>query len=80
MSYRFLSPTERLQSTLSDRDREWFVERDENGDGQIAMSEYSNAWTAEKVEEFAALDGNADGLITAQEYAAARNDSSAAKR
>ena len=73
-SYRFLSPAERIEAILSGRDREWFLERDRDGDGQIAMSEFSDAWTAEKIDEFAGLDANTDGVVTPHEYLQSRSD------
>ena len=73
-SYRFLSPAERLQQVLSGRDRDWFLERDQNGDGQIAMAEFSDAWDQEKVDEFGALDLDADGMVTPIEYLRSKAD------
>ena len=73
-SYRFLSPAERLQNTLEGGDRDWFLEKDQDGDGQIAMSEFSGAWSQETVEEFSTLDLNADGMITPKEYARSKSD------
>ena len=62
-SYRFKSPVERLPSGLPG----WFQSRDANHDGQVAMSEYSHAWTDRTAEEFVRLDLNNDGFITPQE-------------
>lgn len=45
----------------------WFREGDKNGDGQVAMAEYTDEWTAAKLEEFAQYDGNNDGIITPAE-------------
>lgn len=45
----------------------WFYELDENRDGQVAMSEFANEWTNEKLQEFAALDTNGDALLTSAE-------------
>jgi hypothetical protein len=73
-SYRFLSPAERLQNTLEGGDRDWFLDKDQNGDGQIAMSEFSGAWSQETLEEFSTLDLNADGMITPKEYVRAKSD------
>jgi hypothetical protein len=73
-SYRFLTPAERLEAILSERDRDWFLQRDQDGDGQIAMAEYSDSWTDDKIDEFAALDQNADGVLTPQEYLRSQSD------
>ena len=67
-SYRFLTATERLEDSLSDRQQEAFVKLDRNGDGQIAMAEFATAWSDSKVKEFNQLDRNRDGLVTPQEY------------
>lgn len=50
----------------------WFYELDVDRDGQIAMAEYTQDWTAAKLDEFAALDVNDDGLLTAEEVANAK--------
>jgi Ca2+-binding EF-hand superfamily protein len=71
-SYRFLSPTERLANLLPDRLREPFTELDSDGDGQVAMAEFTSNWSEDKVDEFAELDLNQDGMITPKEYSQAR--------
>jgi Ca2+-binding EF-hand superfamily protein len=45
----------------------WFATRDQNMDFQVAMSEYSDSWSNEIVEEFMKFDTNGDGVITAEE-------------
>lgn len=45
----------------------WFRSRDKDGDGQVAMSEYTSNWDAAKVAEFAARDTNGDGVIALSE-------------
>jgi subtilisin-like proprotein convertase family protein/Ca2+-binding EF-hand superfamily protein len=45
----------------------WFYELDADRDGQVAMSEFATEWTAEKLEEFAALDTNDDGFLAVSE-------------
>lgn len=50
----------------------WFYELDQNRDGQVAMSEFSSDWTADKVTEFDLLDSNGDGLLTAPEVAGSK--------
>jgi len=62
-SYRVKTPRERLPSDIPG----WFSRSDEDGDGQLLMSEYARAWTDSKVSEFARYDLNGDGVITAKE-------------
>jgi len=64
-SSRFLPAKERLPSGLPS----WFQSRDKNGDGQVAMSEYSRSWSARMVDEYRRYDRNDDGIITAKEVA-----------
>lgn len=45
-----------------------FGGRDANNDGQLQMSEYTEQWTQELVEEFRGKDINDDGVITAKEW------------
>ncbi|MEM8911949.1 MAG: proprotein convertase P-domain-containing protein [Planctomycetota bacterium] len=45
----------------------WFIERDVNQDGQIALSEYTPETVLEEVENFVRLDVNSDGLLTSEE-------------
>jgi hypothetical protein len=45
----------------------WFVEKDANRDGQVAMAEYSTYWTDAIAEEFMRHDLNNDGMVTPQE-------------
>jgi len=47
----------------------WFYELDADRDGQVSMSEFTQEWTEAKRQEFALLDVNADGLLTASEVA-----------
>ena len=62
-SYRFLTPTERLPKGLPD----WFSDRDDNGDGQVSMAEYSGLWSDSKAAEFVRYDLDGDGVITPAE-------------
>ena len=62
-SFRFLSARERLPAGLPG----WFVERDSNGDGQVAMAEYASNWTASTVSEYRRYDKNGDGVIVPEE-------------
>ena len=45
----------------------WFYELDADNDGQVAMHEFETDWTIARHEQFAALDINGDGLLTASE-------------
>jgi Ca2+-binding EF-hand superfamily protein len=60
---RFLSPVERLPKGLPD----WFSRSDADGDGQVAMAEFSSSWNDAKAAEFAGWDRNGDGIITPKE-------------
>lgn len=74
-SYRFLTPTERLNESMPRGLRESFLKADKNGDGQIAMDEFGSFWSKSKAREFTDLDYNNDGVITPLEYVAAKTDS-----
>ncbi len=50
----------------------WFYELDANQDQQVSMIEFSEEWTQQKLEEFAALDINDDGLLTSFEVLTAK--------
>lgn len=62
-SYRFTPPVERLPSGLPS----WFKSRDANGDGQVAMHEYSRRWNDRTAAEFVRYDKDNDGVITPAE-------------
>ncbi len=47
----------------------WFFERDLNRDDQVEMAEFTDEWTDELLEQFAALDMNEDGILTSLEVA-----------
>jgi Ca2+-binding EF-hand superfamily protein len=68
-SYRRKPPLERLPEGIPD----WFPRDDADGDGQIAMSEFSASWTDGVLAEFNQFDLNRDGLITPSECMAAKN-------
>jgi Ca2+-binding EF-hand superfamily protein len=68
-SYRRKSPVERLPEGMP----EWFARDDADGDGQVAMKEFSVSWTDAVLAEFNQFDINRDGLITPQECLAAKN-------
>jgi len=69
-TYRSKTAAERLPDGLPD----WFLRNDANGDGQIAMSEFSATWSDTKAAEFAHYDQNGDGVITPKECLAAEKD------
>jgi hypothetical protein len=62
-SYRFLTPAERLPEGLP----EWFLPKDRNLDGQVAMSEFETDWTEDRLAEYGRHDLNQDGVITPAE-------------
>jgi hypothetical protein len=64
-SYRFTSPAERLPAGLPS----WFKSRDADGDGQVAMHEYSRSWSDRTAAEFVRYDKDNDGVITPAEAA-----------
>ena len=68
-SYRRKPPIERLPEGIPD----WFARDDADGDGQIAMSEFSVSWTDGVLAEYNQFDLNRDGLITPSECLAAKN-------
>ena len=45
----------------------WFLARDEDGDGQLTLSEFAPKPTPADLREFRRYDLNGDGLITAEE-------------
>ena len=45
----------------------WFSQRDQNGDGQLSLTEFSPTHSSESVKTFQKLDANRDGLVTPQE-------------
>ena len=63
-SYRFTPPAERLPSSGLPS---WFKSRDANGDGQVAMHEYSRSWNDRTAAEFTRYDKDNNGVITAKE-------------
>jgi Ca2+-binding EF-hand superfamily protein len=62
-SYRRKPPIERLPVGIPD----WFARDDADGDGQIAMAEYSTSWTDTVMADFNQFDLNRDGLVTPSE-------------
>jgi hypothetical protein len=71
-SPRFTTATERLAEILPRELLGWFLQKDRDGDGQVAMSEFSSAWTLDRMREFTRLDLDNDGLITPREYTKAK--------
>lgn len=65
--YSFLGDLQDEVGGLSDALPSWFYELDVNRDRQVAMSEFTEDWSQEKLDEFAMLDANGDGLLTAPE-------------
>jgi Ca2+-binding EF-hand superfamily protein len=63
---------QRLPKGLPD----WFTRNDADGDGQIAMAEFSVSWTDAKLQEFRKYDVNTDGVITPDEFLSAAKSSS----
>ncbi len=70
--HALLDEMQRAVGDSSDALPGWFYELDQNRDGQVAMSEFSTDWTADKVTEFDLLDSNGDGLLTASEVAGSK--------
>jgi len=62
-TYRFTPASEKLPTGLPS----WFKSQDKNGDGQVAMSEYSRTWSKSTVAKFRGYDLDDDGVITAKE-------------
>jgi hypothetical protein len=65
-TYRFTRGADRLPATGLPS---WFKSRDANGDGQVAMSEYSRSWSDRTVSEFRRYDLDNDGIVTSKEAA-----------
>lgn len=65
-SYRFVTAEERIPKDA----RSWIADRDKNGDGQVAMHEYTTSWSDSRVREFTRYDANGDGIVTPEEYLA----------
>jgi hypothetical protein len=62
--YRIASADERLAKKGLPS---WFLDKDDNGDGQVAMAEYGDSWSDSSLAEFAKFDLNGDGVITPAE-------------
>ncbi|MEM6364916.1 MAG: proprotein convertase P-domain-containing protein [Planctomycetota bacterium] len=45
----------------------WFFELDTNADQQVSIAEFADEWSDQRIEEFASLDLNQDGLLTSSE-------------
>ena len=63
-SYRFTPPLERLPASGLPS---WFKSRDANGDGQVAMHEFSRSWSDRTAAEFTRHDKDNNGVITPEE-------------
>ena len=62
-SYRRPAPVEGAPEGLPD----WFPRDDADGDGQVAMAEFSVTWSDSVMNDFSQFDLNQDGIITPQE-------------
>ncbi len=60
---KFYVPSKRLPAGLP----AWFLARDEDGDGQLSLSEFAPKPTPADLRDFEQYDLNGDGLITAKE-------------
>ncbi len=75
LSYRVKSAGERLESKgLNEEVPGWFLDDDYNGDGQIAMSEYTDQWSEKTLNEYYKFDANKDGMISFKEVSLAQKD------
>jgi hypothetical protein len=72
---KFTVPQSRLPQGLPD----WFLDQDSDGDGQLTLSEFATAGDSAQKDEFAKLDLNNDGIVTAAEYVRAASTKPAAK-
>ncbi|NUQ62646.1 MAG: hypothetical protein HUU20_09165 [Pirellulales bacterium] len=61
---KFYVPASRLPSGLPAS----FLARDADGDGQLTLAEFAPKKSKAELDEFARLDRNSDGVITAAEY------------
>jgi Ca2+-binding EF-hand superfamily protein len=72
-SYRARTALERLEDEgLTAGLPAWFIDCDENEDGQVMMHEFASDWDERTLAEFEKFDLNGDGVITAAECLAAR--------
>lgn len=46
---------------------EWFLQRDQDGDGQLTLAEFAPKPTPAQLVDFARMDLNRDGIVTARE-------------
>lgn len=61
---KFYIPSSRLPSALPAS----FLNRDGDGDGQLTLAEFAASKSRAELDEFARLDRNGDGVVTATEY------------
>jgi len=73
---KFYVPDKRLPAGLP----EWFLARDEDGDAQLTLAEFSPSGLASDAAEFARYDVNRDGMMTAQECVGRPSEKSASAR
>ncbi len=72
--YRSTTTADRLAKLKLDN---WFMEKDKNQDGQVAMAEFGSNWTESLVAEFRVYDLNNDGVITPDECLRAKGNGAA---
>lgn len=70
---KFYVSEKRLPAGLPD----WFLSRDEDGDAQLTLAEFSPTGLASDAIEFARYDVNRDGVMTAQECVGRAGEKSA---
>ena len=68
---RFLTPAERLEEQEVELD-DWFHRDDANADGQVVMAEFARDWDGSTLGDFNQWDVNRDGVITPDEFLAAK--------
>ena len=68
----YLEPLQEEAGQLTEGIPGWFYELDENRDRQVSLSEFTVDWSEQKMQEFAALDLNNDGLLTTEEVASSQ--------
>jgi subtilisin-like proprotein convertase family protein len=65
----YLEPLQEEAGSLTEGIPGWFYELDANRDRQVSLSEFTVDWSEQKMQEFATLDLNSDGLLTSEEVA-----------
>lgn len=70
-SFKQRTAQQRLPKGIPD----WFVKKDFDADGQVAMSEWTNTWNDSELTEYLKFDLNNDGYITPEETLKPRDKS-----